>query len=222
MRNRFDEQLDILNKKMIEMSAMCEELIAKASHALLSSDTDLARQVIADSEGINQSEREIEALCVKLLLQQQPVASDLRQISAALKMVTDIERIGDQAEDIAEIIPFFKNRNMENCDLIRKMAYATIKMVTGSIDAFVKKDTELAENVIKQDDIVDNFFIEMKKLLIGIIAENPKEGEFALDLLMIAKYFERIGDHAVNIAEWVIYSVTGERKQDHDDLVCRG
>ena len=212
MRSRFDEQLAVLNHKMIEMSALCEELIAKASHALLTGDTALSREILQDGEGIDQSEKEIEGLCVKLLLQQQPVAGDLRQISAALKMVTDIERIGDQAEDIAEIIPFLKDRKMEHCDLIRGMAQSTIQMVNQSIDAFVKKDAGLAEDVIAQDDTVDEFFLKMKRLLIDMIAENPQQGEFALDLLMIAKYFERIGDHAVNIAQWVIYSVTGERR----------
>ena len=212
MRSRFDEQLAVLNHKMIEMSALCEELIAKASHALLTGDTPLSREILQDGEGIDQSEKEIEGLCVKLLLQQQPVAGDLRQISAALKMVTDIERIGDQAEDIAEIIPFLKDRKMEHCDLIRGMAQSTIRMVNQSIDAFVKKDAGLAEDVIAQDDTVDEFFLKMKRLLIDMIAENPQQGEFALDLLMIAKYFERIGDHAVNIAQWVIYSVTGERR----------
>ena len=211
MRSRFDEQLDILNKKMIEMSALCEEMIAKSSQALLNGNLELARQVVLDGEKIDQSEREIEGFCVKLLLQQQPVAKDLRQISAALKMVTDIERIGDQAEDIAEIIPFLQEQNMENFYLIHKMAKATIQMVNQSIDAFVKKDMELAENVISQDDTVDGLFVRMKKLLINMIKENPKKGEFALDVLMISKYFERIGDHAVNIAGWVIYSVTGER-----------
>ncbi len=210
MRSRFDEQLDLLNKKMIEMGAMCEKLIAKASHALLNSDTDLAGQVVADGRGIDQSEREIEALCVKLLLQQQPVARDLRQISAALKMVTDIERIGDQAEDIAEIIPFISNHPMHNSDLIRSMAQATIQMVNQSIDAFVKKDVVLAREVIAQDDIVDEFFQNMKESLIDTIAKNPQQGEVALDLLMVSKYLERIGDHAVNIAQWVIYSVTGD------------
>ena len=212
MRSRFDEQLAVLNHKMIEMSALCEELIAKASHALLTGDTTLSREILQDGEGIDQSEKDSEGLCVKLLLQQQPVAGDLRQISAALKMVTDIERIGDQAEDIAEIIPFLKDRKMEHCDLIRGMAQSTIQMVNQSIDAFVKKDAGLAEDVIAQDDTVDEFFLKMKRLLIDMIAKNPQQGEFALDLLMIAKYFERIGDHAVNIAQWVIYSVTGERR----------
>lgn len=212
MRNRFDDQLSELNKKMIEMSAICEQLIDKAASALVNDDTALARQVITDSEGIDSSEREIEGLCVKLLLQQQPVAGDLRQISAALKMVTDIERIGDQAEDIAEIIPFLKGQDSWNHELIRRMAQTAIQMVNRSIDAFVSKDAELAENVIIQDDVVDELFLEMKKELIKMIAENPQQGEYALDLLMISKYFERIADHAVNIAEWVIYSVTGEMK----------
>ena len=212
MRSRFDRQLDALNQKMIEMSAMCEELIAKASHALLNRDAELAREVQSDGEGLVSSEREIESLCVKLLLQQQPVAGDLRQISAALKMVTDIERIGDQAADIAEIIPFLKGPAMENKELIRRMAQAVIQMVSSSIDAFVRKDTGLAEKVIRQDDTVDALFLDMKGLLIRMISQNPGQGEFALDLLMIAKYFERIGDHAVNIARWVIYSVTGIMK----------
>lgn len=214
MRSRFDEQLSILNKRMIEMSAICEDLIAKASQALVEGDIALARQVTEDGEGIDRSAHEIESLCVKLLLQQQPVARDLRQISAALKMVTDVQRIGDQAEDIAEIIPFLQGQNLEGCDLICKMSEATIQMVSQSIDAFVKKDVALARDVIEQDDTVDEFFLEMKKLLISMIADDPGRGEFALDLLMICKYFERIGDHAVNIAQWVIYSVTGRREGD--------
>ena len=212
MRNRLDEQLNTLNRKMIGLSSMCETMIAKASRALIDGDTGIAREVIRDGAGIDQSKREIESFCVKLLLQQQPVAKDLRQISAALKMVTDIERIGDQAEDIAEIILSLHNRKMEDGGIIYKMAKATIQMVSQSIDAFVKKDKELAHNVIEQDDIVDAFFLEMKEILTGMIAENPQNGGYALDLLMISKYFERIGDHAVNIAQWVIYSINGEWK----------
>ncbi len=214
MRNRLDEQLNMLNKKMIEMSAICQTLIAKAYKALETTDVQLAHQVSDNKAGIEQSEKEIENLCIKLLLQQQPVAGDLRQISSALKMVTDIERIGNQAEDIAEIIPFLKGHTLDDCSKIKQMADATIKMVNESINAFVKKDVNLANSVIEQDDIVDNFFLEIKSLLINLIAENPKEGEFALDILMISKYFERIGDHAVNIAGWVIYSVNGEYKGD--------
>ena len=150
---------------------------------------------------------------MKLLLHQQPVARDLRQISAALKMITDMERIGDQAEDIAEIVTFLNGHTMEGMELIEEMARATIEMVMSSVDAFVKKDVELAEQVIAQDDVVDDYFSKVKYGIISMIAENSTDGEFALDLLMIAKYFERIGDHATNIAEWVIYSVTGKHKE---------
>lgn len=151
-------------------------------------------------------ERDIETLCLKLLLRQQPVAGDLRQISAALKMITDMERIGDQAEDIAEIIAFLNGRSGAECGDIDKMAKAATKMVTNSIEAFVKRDVELAKEVIAQDDIVDDYFNRVKQDLIERISSDPSDGEFALDLLMIAKYFERIGDHATNIAEWVMFS----------------
>lgn len=159
-------------------------------------------------------EREIEGICLKLLLQQQPVAKDLRIISAALKMITDMERIGDQAEDIAEIIVFLNGRTGKECYGIRKMAESTIKMVVDSIDAYVKRDVELSHAVCAYDDIVDNDFNEIKAALIKMISENTADGEYALDILMIAKYFERIGDHAVNIAEWVEFSVTGVHKED--------
>ena len=152
-------------------------------------------------------------MCLKLLLQQQPVASDLRQISAALKMITDMKRIGDQAEDIAEIVCFLGGRNSQNDDLMHEMAQATIRMVTQSVQAFVKQDTILASKVIADDDIVDSFFLKVRSQLILKIGQEPSDGEYALDLLMIAKYFERIGDHAVNIAEWVIFSITGEYKE---------
>ena len=213
MRNRFDEQLALLKKELIEMGALCEEVIAKASEALTQGDVALAAQVAPLDEQIDQKERDIEALCLKLLLQQQPVARDLRKISAALKMITDMERIGDQAEDIAEIITFLKGRTAENDDLLREMARSTIKMVTQSVDAFVKHDIMLAEKVVAYDDVVDNYFEQVKDELIARIADNPDDGEYALDLLMIAKYFERIGDHAVNIAEWVMFSVTGAHKE---------
>ena len=158
-------------------------------------------------------ERDIEGRCMKLLLHQQPVARDLRLISAALKMITDMERIGDQAEDIAEIVTFLNGHTMEGMELIEEMARETIEMVTASVDAFVKKDVELAKKVIDQDDIVDDYFSRVKCGIISLITENQANGEFALDLLMISKYFERIGDHATNIAEWVIYSVTGTHKE---------
>lgn len=212
MRNRFDEQLAELNKEIIEMGAMCEEAIGKAVKALNTGDMSLARSVISEAGGIDRMERSIESSCMKLLLHQQPVARDLRLISAALKMITDMERIGDQAEDIAEIITFIEGRTVGEMELISSMAYKTMEMVTDSVDAFVKKDMELAEKVIEQDDIVDEFFTQIKLAIINWIKNNSFDGEFALDLLMIAKYLERIGDHATNIAEWVIYSVTGEHK----------
>ena len=209
MRSRFDEQLALLNRALIEMGSLCEEVIALASRALTEGDRELAAKVAPLDEEIDQKERAIESLCLKLLLQQQPVARDLRQISAALKMITDMERIGDQADDISEIIIYLDGRTAEHDDLLRSMARATIKMVTESVDAYVKHDTILAEKVIADDDTVDDYFEQVKRALIGKIAANPDDGEYALDLLMIAKYFERIGDHAVNIAEWVIFSITG-------------
>ena len=213
MRNRFDQQLFELNRELIEMGAMCEEAIASAAKALSTGDMKLAAKVCENSSAIDQMERDIEGRCMKLLLHQQPVARDLRQISAALKMITDMELIGDQAEDIAEIVTFLNGRTMEGVELIEEMARATIEMVMSSVDAFVKKDVELAEKVIAQDDVVDDYFSKVKYGIISMIAENSTDGEFALDLLMIAKYFERIGDHATNIAEWVIYSVTGKHKE---------
>lgn len=212
MRSRFDEQLCLLNKKMIEMGAECESIIARSAKALLEGNAQEARKVKEQGAKIDQMEREIESVCLKLLLQQQPVAKDLRVISAALKMITDMERIGDQAEDIAEIIPFLNGRTGEECHAIRTMAEATIQMVTDSVDAYVKQDVLLAKSVADHDDVVDDAFDRVKQTLIRMVSENTADGEYALDLLMIAKYFERIGDHAVNISEWVEFSVTGVHK----------
>ena len=214
MRSQFDEQLALLNKKLIEMGAMCEEVIAIAAKALLGGDTELAKKVAPLDAEIDHLERDIESLCLKLLLQQQPVARDLRRISAALKMITDMERIGDQAADIAEIIGFLNGRSGEECDYISEMARASIKMVTESVDAFVKRDVKIAESVISHDDVVDDYFDKVKTSLIEMIAKSPSDGEYALDLLMIAKYFERIGDHATNIAEWVVFAVTGVHNEE--------
>ena len=213
MRNRFDEQLFEMNRELIEMGAMCEEAIASAVKALTTGDIALAKKVKNTSGFIDQKERDIESRCMKLLLHQQPVARDLRAISAALKMITDMERIGDQAEDIAEIVISIGNHTMDGLEIIEQMARETVKMVTDSVDAFVKKDVELAQEVIRRDDIVDSYFLKVKYDIIKLISENPADGGFALDLLMISKYFERIGDHATNIAEWVIYSVTGMHKE---------
>ena len=208
MRNRFDEQLESLNNSLIRMGALCESAIANATKALLEGDRTLAgRAIEADSE-IDQAEREVESLCLKLLLQQQPVARDLRQISSALKMITDMERIGDQASDISDITMHIRFENLRSKVHISDMAAAAIKMVTDSIDSFVKKDLELAKAVAAYDDVVDRLFIKVKDELLILI----KDGDVScLDLLMIAKYLERIGDHAVNIAEWVQYSITGQK-----------
>lgn len=212
MRSKFDEQLATLNKELIQMGALCEEVIDVVAKALTTGDTKMAEQVAPLDRDIDQMERTIENLCLKLLLQQQPVARDLRQISAALKMITDLERIGDQAEDIAEIIPFLNGRTGNECQFILLMAEASIKMVTESLDAFVNRDILLAKKAIDHDDIVDDYFVKVKAALIQMISANSEDGEYALDLLMIAKYFERIADHATNIAEWVVFSVTGTHK----------
>ena len=212
MRSNFDRQLSELNRSLIEMGAMCEEIIALATKALAEGDMELAKRVDTLGADIDRMERTIESMCLRLLLQQQPVARDLRQISAALKMITDMERIGDQAEDIVEIIPCMIAHPHEEYPKIREMAKETIAMVTDSVDAYVKQDVYLAKAVQMHDDVVDNYFTRIKSGLIDMIAKNPDEGEYALDLLMIAKYFERIGDHATNIAEWVIFSVTGVHK----------
>ena len=214
MRNNFDQQLQLLNSEMRDMGALCEDAIALASKALSENSKELAARVPPIASALDQKERDVENICLKLLLRQQPVAGDLRQISAALKMITDMERIGDQAEDIAEIITYLSDRSAANEQLMREMANAAIKMVTDSVDAYVKHDTIMAEKVIAADDVVDAYFDRVKHQLIERIAADPTDGEYALDLLMIAKYFERIADHAVNIAEWVIFSVTGVHKED--------
>ncbi len=209
MRRKFDEQLQILSDELTKMGALCEQVIALASKALTEGDASLAEKIIPIDREIDQKERDIEAMCLKLFLHQQPVARDLRQISAALKMITDMERIGDQAADIAEITESIKDRKPFGNSHITAMARATIEMVSGSIEAYVKKDVALAKKVIAYDDVVDEYFEKIKKNLITLIAENPSDGEYEIDLLMIAKYFERIGDHATNIAEWVEFSITG-------------
>ena len=209
MRNLYQEQLWNLNQELIQMGAACEEIIALAAQSLTAYSDELEGKTAQVGSVIDESERTIENICLKLLLRQQPVAGDLRQISAALKMITDMERIGDQAEDIAEIIGFLQGRSGEECAFVGHMARSAISMVTGSVDAYVRRDTALAREVIARDDVVDEDFRKVKAELIDWIARRPDDGEYALDLLMIAKYFERIGDHATNIAEWVVFAVTG-------------
>ena len=209
MRLRFDQQLEELKKELILMGSLCENAIALCAKALMEGNLTLAGEVPALSERIESKERTIEELCVKLLLQQQPVARDLRSISAALKMGTDMERIGRQRADIADIVSAGAISGDEDLGAIHAMALSAANMVTDSIDAFVKSDEALARSVIAQDDIVDRAFDTIKESLIRRLGENRTDGESALDLLMIAKYLERLGDHAVNIAHWVIYSITG-------------
>lgn len=217
MRNKFDEQLDKLNNELIAMGMLCETAIANAAKSISTCKPEYAETVRAVEKEIDRKENDIEALCIKLLLQQQPVARDLRFISAAMKMITDMERIGDQAADIAEIIAMgYINPDNETGHL-EEMAKETIRMVTESINAFVKRDVELAQRVIDSDDIVDELFNSARKDMIeyiksGVGTESSRGGEFAVDLIMVAKYFERIGDHAVNIAEWVLFAVTGKYK----------
>ena len=215
MRDKFQQQLQQLNEDLIEMGALCKEAVADAMTALLHSDKQARQKAFLTEYEIDNKEREIENLCMKLLLQQQPVARDLRNISAALKMISDMERIGDQASDIADITKFLENSELTQHVHIQQMAESAMSMLTESIDAFVRKDLLLARKVMKEDNTVDDLFNQIKLEVIQEIAQNPDEGELCVDMMMIAKYFERIADHVVNIAEWVEYSVTGEHKA-HD------
>lgn len=208
MKNRFDQQIDALNELMIEMGAMVEGTIEDACAALGARDIEKAKAVMLGDPAVDRKEREIESLCLRMLLTRQPVARDLRMVSSALKMITDMERIGDQAADISEIVTMMG----EEGDLpahFAAMARASIDMVHRAVDAYVKRDVSHAHAVIDSDDAVDELFCQVKRELIELLSRDAAKGTWALDLLMIAKYFERIGDHAVNIAEWVEYSVTG-------------
>ncbi len=214
MRNRFDKELTKMHEDLISMAALVETAISRAVEALKKYDADLAKMTMAGDKEVDQMEREIESTCLKLLLQQQPVARDLREISTALKMITDMERIGDLAEDIAEVTLFLCEKPKYVApEQLSYMAEATIKMVRDSIDAFVTRDLAAAHAVIEYDDVVDNLFDETRTVLVERIHESMEDAEQAIDIMMIAKYFERIGDHAVNIAEWVEFSITGTHKQ---------
>ncbi len=214
MRNKFDEQLEKLHVELIQMGAACEDAISAAAEALLKGDTALADVAEETEKDIDQREREVENLCLKLLLQQQPVARDLRVISAALKMISDLERIGDQAADIAELTRYIHLTDGLSRLHIGDMARAVIAMVTDSVDSFVKGDLDLARAVRAADDRVDALFEQVKRELIDLIAADAAAGEVGLDILMVAKYLERIGDHATNVAEWVEYSLTGIHPSD--------
>ena len=217
MRNKFDMQLERLNSQLTHMGEMCEIAITRATKALEDGKIDEAKSVQEADEEIDQLEKDIERLCLKLLLQQQPVARDLRQISAALKMITDMERIGDQAADIADLSKYIDEKHVEIPPLIGKMAEMTVNMVTESVDAFVKRDLELCRKVIDDDDQVDDAFNQIKEELAELMYQNL-DAKAGLDLLMTAKYMERIGDHAVNIAEWVEYAITGEHRNNEHQM----
>ena len=210
MRERFNRQLSQLNAELITMGALCEDAIASAVKYFTEGDENMKNYCIESDKQIDRKERDIETLCIKLILQQQPVATDLRVVSAALKMISDMERIGDQAGIIAEISEYVTKDYLGNNTHIIEMARATIKMVTDSIESFVKNNMDLAKAVIEHDNIVDELFYKVKSEVIEAISNGDSNAESLLDLLMIAKYFERIGDHAENIAEWVIYSITGK------------
>jgi len=209
-RNRFNQQLTELNMALIHMGQLCEEAIGAAVEALSAQDGDTAKEAIELERMIDEKEREIQTLCLNLLIQQQQMATDLRVVFSAMKMITDMERIGDQAADIAEIaIPLVEKKQFQEPGYIAEMAAATRKMVTDSVSAYVNQDAEMAARVIVSDDLVDEKFTQVIRQLSRAVAADPQQGELILELLMIAKYLERIGDHAVNIAEWVEYSITG-------------
>lgn len=212
MRTRYNEQLDKLHVQIVTMGTMCEQAISKATKALTEGDMALAEAVVAGDAAVNQQERDVEALCLKLLLQQQPVASDLRNISSILKMLTDLERIGDQAADIAEIVKKNNLKLPEKYLHVCKMGVVAVGMVSDAIAAYVKEDVELAKQVIANDDEVDALFKKVRnEILADIAKEDHTEGEILLNLFMVIKYYERIGDHATNVAEWVHYALTGTK-----------
>lgn len=211
LRSRFERELELLNTELIEMGNAVEASIESAIEALLNLDIELAKNVIEQDIEIDQLEKDIESRCLRLLLQQQPVASDLRIISSTLKMITDLERIGDYSVDIADITLFLSETQYENKQgILQGMGEAAVKMVRESIDAFIKKDIETVKEVINYDDIVDDYFNQSRTIALDMIRRGGTEGEIALDLMMVARYLERIGDHAENIAEWVYYSIEGE------------
>ena len=209
MRTHFDEQLEKLHLELIRMGALCEDAISAAAKALLEQDPALAAKAQEAEEEIDRAEGDVERLCMQLLLRQQPVAKDLREVSSALKMISDLERIGDQAADIAELSGYVAGASETGRTHIGEMARATIAMVTDSVDSFVHRDLALARSVFDADDRVDALFADVKREIVRLIGEDSAKAEVALDLLMVAKYFERIGDHATNVAEWVEYSLTG-------------
>jgi len=219
MATRFELQLEDLHVQLITMGSLCEKAITLSAKAVQGQAEDYAPQVFETDKIIDGKEREIESHCMSLLLHHHPVARDLREISAALKMVSDMERIGDQAADIADLSVYIEKSLAETMPGIGRMADITVRMVTESIDAFVKSDLDLCRKVINDDDLVDDEFNQVKDKLAELIYGGNLEARTGLDLLMTAKYFERIGDHAVNIAEWVEYSITGEHRSNEHHII---
>lgn len=211
MRNSFEKQLEELNVNLIRMGALCERHITKATEALFKGDVAFIEASHQMEEDIDKMEREIENICMGIFLKQQPVASDLRLVSAALRMISDMERIGDQCADISDMIRYTSNENMLEYDSLRWMSENAKEMVTDAVESYVRKDLELAHKVIAQDQVVDDLFVQIKSRLTTLISTMPDNGEFWIDVIMIAKYYERIADHATNIAEWVEYSIIGDR-----------
>lgn len=217
MRNKFNEQLEYLNNEMTQMGNLCQQVISKAIKITMDYEKqNMKSEVLEMDSEIDRKEREIENICMKLLLRQQPVATDLRIISSALKMISDMERIGDQAADIVELSEYVKDSEMKHSIHLEDMAKEVMKMVENSVDSFVNKDLFMARTVIISDDIVDSYFDDIKKQLIKQIAKVQNDGEECIDLLMIAKYLERIGDHATNIAEGVEYSILGRHDMEEE------
>ncbi len=209
MRNRFDEQLLQLNNELVKMGALCEEAISYAVKCLTERNPGMKECAIETEKMIDHKERDIESLCMKLLIHQQPVATDFRTITSALKMISDMERIGDQAEDIAEIAEYVTNADIHSKVIITDMAETAVHMVMSSLDSYIKKDLDIAYSVLTMDDTMDELFLTAKKQLIEVVQNGTGNAESLIDMLMIAKYFERIGDHAENVAEWAIFSITG-------------
>ena len=214
VRNRFDQQLDNLNNELVTMGALCEDAITSAIRALFEKDMEMAGKAREAERQIDQMEKDIESMCMRLLLQQHPVARDLRVISSALKMISDMERIGDQAADIAEISKYLMETEIPDAIHLRRMSDYAAGMVTRSINSFVNQDLDMARQVILDDDEVDSDFELIRESLIQAVRERTVDGEFLLDVLMIAKYIERVGDHATNLAEWVVYSITGAHPEE--------
>ena len=216
MRDRFNEQLEQLHIELIQMGALCEDAISAAAESLLKQEDSLAERAKEAEKEIDQKERDVEGRCLRLLLQQQPVAGDLREISAALKMISDLERIGDQAADIAELAPYVAAASQQNMRCVADMARTACTMVSESVDSFVRRDLELSRAVCREDNRLDALFDQVKHEIIQLISADAAKGELGLDMLMIAKYLERIGDHATNVAEWVEYSITGVHPQGNE------